>query len=57
MMISANGMVPAGFVYFTPHPKNFDEQFELTLSLQRCQDSKAQIKFMHMYEDCNKTPI
>jgi predicted transposase YdaD len=56
MMISANGMVPAGHVSFSPHPRNTYEQFELILPLERCEDSKAQIKFMHVLEECSKTP-
>jgi FtsZ-binding cell division protein ZapB len=57
MMISANGMVPAGFVNFSTHQKSPYEQFEVIQPLERCEDARAQIKFMHMYENCTRTPI
>ncbi len=57
MMISANGMVPAGFINFNPRPKSLYEHFEAIMPIQRCEDARAQIKFMHMYENCTKTPI
>lgn len=56
-MISANGMVPAGFINFNTHPKSPYEQFEAIMPLERCDDARAQIKFMHMYENCIRTPI
>lgn len=56
-MISANGMVPAGFVTFATHPRQFNEQFEAILPLERCEDTRAQIKFMHLYENCGRTPL
>jgi hypothetical protein len=57
MMISANGMVPAGFVTFGTRPKPLYELNECILPLERCEDSRAQIKFMHMYELSGKTPL
>lgn len=56
-MISANGMVPAGFITFATHPRQTNEQFEAILPLERCEDTRAQIKFMHLYENCTRTPL
>ncbi len=49
-MTSANGVIPAGNVSFSPCNKDSLERTEHTLPLEKCPDRTAQITFIQSYQ-------
>ena len=48
-MASANGVIPAGNVNFSPCNKEPQEKVEYTLPLEKCPDRSAQITFVQSF--------